>query len=115
MWAATIGAAAVLLSLDQIVLEHIILSEALFIFVFVAALYACVRALDDPRPIYRAFDSRHAWLIAAGVLLALAAWVRGVAAPLAPFLLLWILLAIPGTLAPPRRQRGGRGRRGRGR
>jgi hypothetical protein len=97
VWAATIGAAAVLLSLDQIVLEHLILSEALFIFVFVAALYACVRALDDPRPLYRAFDTRFAWLLAAGVLLALAAWVRGVAAPLTPFLLLWILLAIPGT------------------
>jgi hypothetical protein len=97
VWAATIGAAAVLLSLDQVVLEHIVLSEALFIFVFVAALYACVRALDDPRPLYRAFDTRFAWLLAAGVLLALAAWVRGVAAPLTPFLLLWILLAIPGT------------------
>ena len=97
VWAATIGAAAVLLSLDQIVLEHIILSEALFIFVFVAALYASVRALDDPGPLYRAFDTRFAWLLAAGVLLALAAWVRGVAAPLTPFLLLWILLAIPGT------------------
>ena len=97
VWAATIGAAAVLLSLDQIVLEHLILSEALFVFVFVAALYACVRALDDPRPLYRALDTRFAWLLAAGVLLALAAWVRGVAAPLTPFLLLWILLAIPGT------------------
>ena len=97
VWAATIGAAAVLLSLDQIVLEHLILSESLFVFVFVSALYACVRALDDPRPLYRAFDSRYAWLIAAGALLALAAWVRGVAAPLSPFLLLWILLAIPGS------------------
>jgi hypothetical protein len=97
VWAAAVGAAAVLLSLDQIVLEHLILSEALFVFLFVAMLYASVRALDDPRPLYRAIDSRHAWLLAAGLLLALAAWVRGVAAPLAPFLLLWILLAIPGT------------------
>jgi hypothetical protein len=96
VWAATIGAAAVLLSLDQIVLEHLILSEALFIFTFVAALYACVRALDDPRPLYRAFDSRHAWVLAAGLLLALAAWVRGVAFPLTFFMLLWILLAVPG-------------------
>ena len=97
VWAATTGAAAVLLSLDQIVLEHLILSEALFVFVFVAALYACVRALDDPRVLYRALDTRHAWLIAAGLLLALAAWVRGVAFPLTPFLLLWIMLAVPGT------------------
>jgi hypothetical protein len=97
VWAATIGAAAVLLSLDQIVLEHIILSESLFIFLFVATLYACVRALDDPRPLVGPFDTRHAWLLAAGVLLALCAWVRGVAAPLTPFLILWILLAIPGT------------------
>jgi hypothetical protein len=97
LWVATIGAAAVLLSLDQVVLEHIILSEALFTFLFVATLYACVRALDDPSPLYRALDSRHAWLFAAGLLLALCAWVRGVAAPLSPFLLLWILLAIPGS------------------
>jgi hypothetical protein len=97
VWVGVVGAAAVALSLDQIVLEHLILSEALFVFAFVATLYACVRALEDPRPIYRAFDSRHAWLIAAGALLALAAWVRGVAAPLTPFLLLWILLAVPGS------------------
>jgi hypothetical protein len=97
VWAAVIGAAAVLLSLDQIVLEHIILSEALFVFLFVATLYVCVRALDDPRPLAWILDTRHAWLIGAGLLLAMCAWVRGVAAPLAPFLLLWILLAVPGT------------------
>jgi hypothetical protein len=97
VWAAAIGAAAILLPLDQIVLEHVILAEALFIFMLVAALYACVRALDEPRPLWRAFDSRHAWIIAATLLLALSAWVRAVALPLAPFFLLWILLAIPGT------------------
>jgi hypothetical protein len=97
VWVAVIGAAAVLLSLDQIVLEHIILSEALFVFLFVATLYVCVRALDDPRPLAWILDTRHAWLIGAGLLLAMCAWVRGVAAPLAPFLLLWILLAVPGT------------------
>jgi hypothetical protein len=97
VWVGVVGAAAVLLSLDQIVLEHLILSEALFIFMFVASLYACVRVLDEPRPIYRAFDSRHAWLLAAGALLALSAWVRGAAAPLEPFLILWILLAVPGS------------------
>ena len=97
VWVAVIGAAAVLLSIDQIVLEHIVLSEALFIFVLAATLYACVRALDEPRALVWVLDSRHAWLAAAGLLLALCAWVRGVAAPLAPFLVLWALLAIPGT------------------
>src|SRR5688500_11026831 len=76
VWAAVIGAAAVLLSLDQIVLEHIILSEALFVFLFVATLYVCARALDDPRPLAWILDTRHAWLIGAGLLLALCAWVR---------------------------------------
>jgi hypothetical protein len=37
-----------------------------------------------------------AWLVAAGVVLGLAAWVRAAAAPMLPFLVLWALLAIPG-------------------
>ncbi|MFL5870305.1 MAG: ArnT family glycosyltransferase [Solirubrobacterales bacterium] len=96
LWAAIVGAAAILLSLDQIYLEHIFLSDCLFTFLLVTTLYLAVRALDEPRPVWRAADSRHLWLLGAGACLGLAAWVRGVAAPLTPFLALWVVFAIPG-------------------
>lgn len=96
VWAAAIGGAAVWLSLDQIVLEHMVLSEALFTFLIAFVLYACVRALDDPRPLAWRLDSRMLWIVAAGFVLGMAAWVRGVGMPMIPFLALWIALAIPG-------------------
>jgi hypothetical protein len=96
LWVALTGAAAVLLSLDQIVLEHTVLTEALFTFGLAAALYSCVRALGDPRLLTGPLESRHLWLLGAGVALGLSAWVRGAAAPLIPFLALWVALAIPG-------------------
>jgi Dolichyl-phosphate-mannose-protein mannosyltransferase len=99
-WVALAGAAAVLLSLDQVVLEHVVLTEALFTFGFTLALYACVRALGEPRPVAGSLNSRHLWLLGAGVTLGLCAWVRGVAVPLAPFLALWVALAIPGRWWP---------------
>ena len=105
VWAGAVGAAAVLLSLDQIVLEHMILSEALFTFLISLVLYVCVRALDEPRPLLWRLDSRLAWLLAAGLVLGLAAWVRGVGMPMLPFLALWVALAIPG----PALRRVGRG------
>lgn len=96
VWAAAIGAAAVLLSLDQIVLEHVVLSDALFTFVLTVVLYACVRALDDPRPLAGPLATRHLWILAAGLALGLGGWVRGVGAAMVPFLVLWLALAIPG-------------------
>jgi 4-amino-4-deoxy-L-arabinose transferase-like glycosyltransferase len=96
VWVSAAGAAAVLLSLDQVALEHTLVSEPQFTFLFVAALYASVRALDAPRRLRGPLTERHAWIMAAGALLGLAAWTRAVAAPLVPFLALWILLAIPG-------------------
>jgi 4-amino-4-deoxy-L-arabinose transferase-like glycosyltransferase len=96
VWVAAVGAAAVLLSLDQIVLEHLVLSDALFTFVLAVVLYACVRALDDPRPLVGRLATRHVWILAAGLALGLGAWVRGVGAALVPFLILWLALAIPG-------------------
>ncbi len=96
VWVGAVGAAAVLLSLDQIVLEHMVLSEALFTFLIVLLLYICVRALDEPRPLRGPFDTSHPWVLTAGLVLGLAAWVRGVGMPMVPFLALWIALAIPG-------------------
>ena len=96
VWVAAIGAAAVLLPLDQIVLEHVVLSDALFTFVLSVVLYACVRALDDPRPLVGRLATRHLWILGAGLALGFGAWVRGVGAPMVPFLVLWLALAIPG-------------------
>ncbi len=56
VWAGAVGAAAILLSLDQIFLEHALMNEPLFTLLFVVALYAAVRALDDPRPIVGPLD-----------------------------------------------------------
>jgi hypothetical protein len=97
VWAGAVGAAAVLLSLDQIVLEHVVLTDALFTFLLAITIYACVRGLDAPRPLRGPFDTTHPWVLAAGFVLALAAWVRGVGLPMIPFLVLWIAIAIPGT------------------
>ena len=96
VWVGLIGGAAVLLSLDQIYLEHAIASESVFTFLFIAALYACVRALEPARQLRGALTTRWLWLLAAGLLLGASAWVRGASAPLIPFLALWVLLAIPG-------------------
>ena len=85
---AVIPAAAVALSGDQISLEHAVLSEAPFTALLCAVAYASVRILDSPRA--------WIWAIAAGGLLAGAATVRTVAAPLIPLLALWIALAMPG-------------------
>lgn len=95
-WAALIAAAAVLLPVDQVQLEHTLMSEALFTFGLAAVLYAAVRALDPPHRLVGRLTTRHAWLVLAGASLGLCAWVRPVAAPLIPFLALWVVLAISG-------------------
>jgi hypothetical protein len=98
VWAAVVSAAAILLSLDQVVSEHTILSEVLFTFILVAALYCGVRALGEPRTLSGTVTSRHLWLVATGVLFALTAWTRGLSAPLIPLVALFFAFAIPGDL-----------------
>ena len=98
VWAGVGAAAAVLLPLDQVLVEHTLISEVLFTFLLVAALYAGVRALDEPRTIVGPFTTAHLWLAATGALFALSAWVRGVSSPLIPVLALFFALAIPGTV-----------------
>jgi uncharacterized membrane protein (UPF0136 family) len=98
VWAGAAGAAAVLLSLDQIVLEHALMTETLFTVMFAVVLYAAVRAFDDSRPLVWRLTTRHAWLATAGVLLGLATWVRAVGVGLIPLLALWVALALPGRL-----------------
>jgi 4-amino-4-deoxy-L-arabinose transferase-like glycosyltransferase len=96
LWAALASAAAILLSLDQVAIEHTVLSESPFTFTFCAALYFCVRSLDEPREVLGPLTNRHLWAVAAGLALGLDASLRGTAAPMIPFLGLWFLFAIPG-------------------
>ncbi len=97
LWAGVVAAAAVLLSLDQIYLEHTILAETVFTLTITAVFYCCVRALDEPEPLWRRLDSRIAWIVAAGLLLGLSAWLRTIGVTLAPLLALWFALAIAGS------------------
>ncbi len=84
---ALLPSGAILLGGDQLFYEHAILSEALFTFLLVGALYAAVRALDE-RPA--------AWAAVAGALLGGAATVRTVGVFLLPAIALWLLFARSG-------------------
>jgi hypothetical protein len=96
IWAAVVSAAAVLLSLDQVFFEHTLMAEPLFTFGVAVALYACVRTLDDPRALVGPLTNRQMWIVVAGLSLGSATWVRVAGAPMIPFLVLWLALAIPG-------------------
>jgi hypothetical protein len=78
-WVALAPAAVVLLSGDQVYLEHALLSEALFTAATAGALYAAARSLDGG----------WAWPVAAGGLLAAATLVRSAGLALVPVLALW--------------------------
>ena len=96
LWTGLVAAAAVLISLDQIFLEHVLMAEAPYTALLAAALYAAVRALEEPRRLRGPLDGRQLWILAAGVALGLASWLRPVTVPIALFLCLWVALAIPG-------------------
>ena len=72
VWAAAIAAAAVLLSVDQIFLEHSLMSETLFTFVLALAMYTATRALvaGAERRI-GPLSERTVWLLGTGVALGL--------------------------------------------
>jgi hypothetical protein len=95
-WAALVAGAAVWLSLDNVALEHSLMSEPLFVFLLVSAIYAVVRAMDEQRAVLASLTSQHLWLAAAGILLGLSAWVRPVGAPLIAVVALWAAFALPG-------------------
>lgn len=90
-WAALFPAGAVALCGSQVMIEHALLSEPVFTFLLTAALYACVRAVDDGI----------GWALAAGLLIGAAAPVRLVAVALIPVMALWLAFA----LDAPRRRR----------
>ena len=84
-WVALVPAAAVALCGSQVMIEHALLSEPVFTFLVAAALYACVRTLDDGI----------GWAVAAGLLVGVAVPIRLVAVGLIPVVVLWLLLAVP--------------------
>ncbi len=96
IWVALIGAAAVLFSLDQIKLEHMLATEAPFTCLYAGALYCSVRGLDSGRELAGALGTRELWLLGAGLLLGAAIWLRGMAIVLIPFIAVWGAFAIPG-------------------
>lgn len=92
---AVAAAAVVALAPDFILFEHAILTESLFLFLSVSALYAAAVAFDtQPDP-----DRGRAWigwLAAAGTLLAMAAMVRAVGQVLIPVVALIAACAVQG-------------------
>jgi Dolichyl-phosphate-mannose-protein mannosyltransferase len=68
-WAGLLPAGAILLNPDLIYLEHSVMSESWFVLACAGAVYAGVRAFDQPDPWY-------AWPLVAGVLAALGTAVR---------------------------------------
>lgn len=80
---ALLGAGVVLLGGDEVLSEHAVLSEALFIPLVMAALYAVAIGAEDRNPW---------WLAAAGALTALAGTARLAGLALIPIFAAWVLL-----------------------
>lgn len=85
-------AALVLLSGDQILLEHTLLTESLFTLLLVAGLYAAVRAVGA------AGRAAVLWAATSGVALGAAFGVRTAVMFLLPVVVVWAALATPGPL-----------------
>ena len=87
VWAACVPAGVVLLSGDQLYMEHALLSEGGFLPLVAGGLYAGVRGLEPDRSLR--------WLALAAALFAGAALFRNVGLILIPALVLWALVAMP--------------------
>ena len=87
VWAACVPAGVVLLSGDQLYMEHALLSEGGFLPLVAGGLYAGVRGLEPDRSLR--------WLALAAALFAGAALFRNVGLILVPALVLWALVAMP--------------------
>jgi 4-amino-4-deoxy-L-arabinose transferase-like glycosyltransferase len=85
-WPALIAPAVLLLSGDQVFVEHTLLTEAAFIPLLSGGLYCVARATSSPR-------RRAWWLAGGGALLAAAALVRTVGLVVLPIVLVWLLLS----------------------
>jgi hypothetical protein len=84
-WLALAGAAAIWLNGDQIFLEQTLLSESLFVFVLMAAVFALVQSR---------YGAGYLWPVLAGGLIVALPFVRGVAYPLVPLLGLFLLYGL---------------------
>src|SRR3954468_11667422 len=85
-WPALIAPAVLLLSGDQVFVEHTLLTEAAFIPLLCGGLYCIARATGSPR-------RRAWWLAGGGALLASAALVRTVGLVVLPIVIVWLLLS----------------------
>ena len=96
VWAAAVAAAAVLLSVDQVFLEHSLMSETVFTFVLALSVYTATRALvaGAERRI-GPLSERAWWLLATGIAVGLLPWIRLVGLPLVAVVALWVLVALP--------------------
>ena len=86
-WAGLLPAAVVLLAGEYVYLEHSIMSEAPFVFLLAAGMYAAARALTTPAPL--------AWSGIALLALAAAVTVRTAALFAVPLAIVWLALALP--------------------
>jgi hypothetical protein len=82
-WLALIPAAVVVLNGTEVMLEHMILTESLFIVLVAAGLYCAVRTAED--------DSSWVWALATGLVFGVACTVRVVGVPLLAVLLPWLV------------------------
>ncbi len=80
-WLGLVPAAVIALGGDELLLEHAALSDALFVFLLIATLYATVRAAED----------RTWWAAIAGICAGLAVWDRTVGLGLIAIVSLWLL------------------------
>jgi hypothetical protein len=89
-WLAAFPAAVVVLSGDQLMLEHSLLTEPLYTFLATAALSGIIIGVTRPRSV--------PLLVASGVALGAAATVRTVAVPLIALVAVWMLVFSAGPL-----------------
>jgi hypothetical protein len=85
-WWGLVPAAVVLFEADALLVEHALMSETLFTLLVVAAAWSALGVLRR--------EGQISWLVAAGVLLGMAVWVRYPAVALIPVLLAWALFAL---------------------
>jgi Dolichyl-phosphate-mannose-protein mannosyltransferase len=89
-WLGLVPAAIVALGGDELLLEHAALSDSLFIFLLIAALYCAVRAA----PISTEAAGSLRWAAAAGLCVGLGAWDRGAGIVMAAVVPLWLLMSL---------------------
>ncbi len=82
-WLGLLPAAIVMLNGTEVILEHMVLTEALFILLVSSALYCAARAGET--------DAGWSWALAAGIMLGAASTVRVVGLPLLAVVIPWLL------------------------